>query len=155
MAVCDNRKIGDKEFVRQYGATTTFSYGCPSGENDIYVYRMTMTNEDGDVVEYPWDLVKLRCEQMGAKIVPEFERFEFTDDVDLMARVNAVVGGSDPIGLKHVREGVVVRIENKEHFSAYKHKNFEFKVLEGSIKETAVEPDMEESENYNEQGGGK
>lgn len=150
MAVCNNKKVGDKEFVKQYGATTTFSYGCPAGENDIYVYRMTMTNEDGDVVEYPWDLVKLRCEQMGVKVVPEFERFDFTDDVDLMARVNAVVGGADPIGRVHIREGVVVRIENKEHFSAYKHKNFEFKVLEGIIKESAAEPDMEESEEIQE-----
>lgn len=59
----NNKKLNDKEFVKQYGETTVFSYGChPNGWNDkdggynsgrcepqsdIYVYRMTMTNEDG------------------------------------------------------------------------------------------------------------
>ena len=95
---------------------------------------MTMTNEDGTVIEYPWYLVKLRCEQMGVKCVPEFEKFIFTTQEDLMNRVNAYVDGVDPVGKTHVREGVVVRIDNKEKFSAYKHKNFYFKVLEGIIK---------------------
>ena len=31
---------------------------------------MTMTNEDGDVVEYPPDFMRYRCEQMGVKYVP-------------------------------------------------------------------------------------
>ena len=45
-----------------------------------------------------------------------------------------------------VREGVVVRIDNRSKFTAYKHKNFSFKVLEGIIKDTADAPDMEEAE---------
>lgn len=56
----NNSKLNDKEFTKQYGKTTTFSYGCaPDGKehpkSDLFVYRMTMTNEDGDVVEYPPD----------------------------------------------------------------------------------------------------
>ena len=52
----NNSKLNDKEFTKQYGKTTTFSYGCaPDGKehpkSDLFVYRMTMTNEDGDVVE--------------------------------------------------------------------------------------------------------
>jgi hypothetical protein len=54
--------------------------------------------------------------------------------------------GPDPIGKTHTREGVVVRIVNRPKFTAYKHKNFEFKVLEGIIKETADAPDMEEAQ---------
>lgn len=150
MSTCSNKKIGDKDFVKQYGDITTFSYGCSPGENDIYVYRMTMTNEDGYTVEYPWSLVKLRCEQMGIKHVPEFESFEFTTVDDLLARVDKCVGGVDPVGKTHVREGVVARIENKEKFTAYKHKNFEFKVLEGIIKENAEAPDMEEAQDFAE-----
>ena len=34
----------------------------------------------------------------------------------------------------HVREGVVVRIDNREKFTAYKHKNFSFYV-KNKIKE--------------------
>ena len=142
----NNKKLNDKEFVKQYGDTTRFSYGCEDGENDIYVYRMTITNEDGYVVEYPWELVKLRCEQMGVKHVPEFERFIYTTEEDLMNRVNSFVDGADPIGKTHVREGVVVRINNRPIFKAYKHKSYEFRVLEGLIKESAVAPDIEEAQ---------
>lgn len=150
MSTCSNKKVGDKSFVKQYGDTTTFSYGCAPGENDIYVYRMTMTNEDGYTVEYPWSLLKLRCEQMGVKHVPEFEIFDFTTVENLLERVDRYVGGADPVGKAHVREGVVARIENKERFTAYKHKNFEFKVLEGIIKDSAETPDVEEAQDLQE-----
>jgi hypothetical protein len=145
MGTCSNAKV-DKDFVKQYGETTTFSYGCENGENDIYVYRMTKTDEDGNVVEYPFHLVQLRCEYMGLKTVPVFDKFFYTTEEDLLARVNQFVDGADPIGKTHVREGVVVRIENRENFKAYKHKNFSFKVLEGIIKNEATEADMEEAQ---------
>ena len=54
--------------------------------------------------------------------------------------------GTDPIGKTHIREGVVVRIINRPKFTAYKHKNFNFKVLEGIIKDTALAPDMEQAQ---------
>ena len=54
--------------------------------------------------------------------------------------------GPDPVGKTHVREGVVVRIVNRPKFTAYKHKNFWFKCLEGLIKENAETPDIEEAE---------
>ena len=41
---------------------------------------------------------------------------------------------------------VVVRIDNRPSFTAYKHKNFNFKCLEGIIKDTSDAPDMEEAE---------
>lgn len=149
MPECDNSKTKDREFIKQYGKTTRFTYGCGTGQSDIYVYRMTMTNEDGSVVEYPWHLVKIRCEQMGLKYVPEFEKFMFTTVDDLMQRVNTYVDGADPIGKTHIREGIVVRIENREKFSAFKNKNFSFKVLEGIIKSDDI-LDIEEAQSEDE-----
>lgn len=146
MGKCSNKLVKDKEFEKQYGKETVFSYGCDSGENDIYVYRMTMTNEDGFAVELPWEQVQLECEKLGVKCVPTFEKFVFTTWEDLMERVEKYYDGADPIGKTHVREGVVVRIDNREKFTAYKHKNFSFKVLEGIIKDKADAPDMEEAE---------
>lgn len=145
MPDCDNTKTKDKEFIKQYGKTTRFSYGCGVGQSDIYVYRMTMTNEDGHTVEYPQHLVQLRCEQMGVKYCPVLETFTYTTTDDLMERVERHVDGADPIGKTHLREGVVVRIDNKEKFTAYKHKSFNFKVLEGIVKSDDV-LDMEEAE---------
>lgn len=146
MGRCSNKLVKDKEFEKQYGKETVFSYGCESGENDIYVYRMTMTNEDGFAVELPWEQVQIECEKLGVKCVPTFEKFVFTTWEDLMERVEKYYDGADPIGKTHVREGVVVRIDNREKFTAYKHKNFSFKVLEGIIKDKADAPDMEEAE---------
>jgi hypothetical protein len=132
-----------------------------------------MTNEDGFVVEYTPDFMRYRCEQMGVKCVPVFWKGFIPPkqiDVSLMASESNEVfdfktkelydipgewikmmaeehyAGPDPVGKTHTREGVVVRIINRPKFTAYKHKNFEFKVLEGLIKDDASTPDMEEAQ---------
>ena len=164
MSSVANNKISDKEFTKQYGKTTTFSYGCKENESACYVYRMTMTNEDGDVVEYPPDYMRYRCEQMGAKYVPVLWRgivpdklpivFDMETETDYQETPGDYIkeiaeqyyDGPDPIGKDHVREGVVIRILNRPKFCAYKHKNFSFKVLEGIAKDLAAAPDMEEAQ---------
>ena len=169
MATADNKKLNDKEFVKQYGKTTTFSYGCePDGkrgigiteekvpQSDIYVYRMTMTNEDGDMVEYTPDFMRYRCEQMGVKTVPVMWKGAIPDVSTPYAGewikdvAEQYYDGPDPIGKTHVREGVVVRILNRPKFCAYKHKNWSFKALEGIVKVEAEAPDMEEAEDVTE-----
>ena len=149
MPSCDNKKVNDKKFVAKYGKTTNFTYGCKPGESQIYVYRISTTNEDGYEVEYPWELVKLRCEQMGVKYTPQLDKFFYTTQEDLMERVNKHVDGVDPIGKTHIREGIVVRIADREQFKALKHKNISFKILEGIIKDSGV-LDIEESASIEE-----
>ena len=184
MSSVKNSKIKDKEFTKQYGEETVFSYGCDrTGEwetaydddnatgvvhpkCDVYVYRMTQVNEDGDVVEMSPDQVRMRCEQMGVKTVPVFERFivpenpgemltDKTGDTDygvcsageyVLRKVEKYFDGPDPIGKTHIREGVVARIVNRPNIAVYKHKNFSFKVLEGIIKDESDAPDMEEAQ---------
>ena len=180
MGDANNKKLNDKEFIKQYGETTRFSYGChPDGVNhltvnngegdpffdhrpqsDIYVYRMTMTNEDGFVVEYTPDFMRYRCEQMGVKTVPvmwkgiiegkRIETGEITPGEWIKNIAEGFYDGPDPIGKTHVREGVVVRIINRPKFCAYKHKNWFFKALEGIVKVGAKAPDMEEAESVAE-----
>lgn len=180
MASCDNKKIKDKEFVKQYGDTTVFSYGCDrvggweekrvSGAPDVldfdlifppkcevYVYRMTMSNDEGDVVEMSPEQMRLRCDQMGVKYVPVFEKFMIPDmgvDVDkdgtadthvmtpgeyVLRKVEQYFDGPDPIGKTHIREGVVARIVNRPTICLYKHKNHTFKMLSGIAIEQAEE----------------
>ena len=179
MSSCDNKKLNDKEFVKQYGDTTVFSYGCsPTGkkilygqdedgafsieqgvpQSDIYVYRMILTTEEGHVVEYSPDYMRYRCEQMGIKTVPVFEKFYIPNEEELNTLgvsageyvkeiVNKYLNTEpDPIGKTHIKEGVVVRIINRPKFTAYKDKVFEFKVIEGLIKSAASAPDIEEAE---------
>ena len=175
----NNEKVS-KDFVKQYGKTTVFSYGChPEGKvmkysrddegafaieekipvSDIYVYRMTMTNEDGFVVEYTPDFMRYRCEQMGVKTVPVFwkgiipkswilpgmpycptgDEPEFSAGEWIKDKAEEFYAGPDPVGKTHTREGVVVRIINRPKFTAYKHKNFEFKCISGIIAEKTAE----------------
>ena len=171
MSSCENKKTQDKEFIKQYGQTTVFSYGCsPNGiqkkygnddigvfclvenvpQSDFYVYRMTFKNEDGHEIDYSPEYVRYRCEQMGCKSVPVFERFMIperskcrfenrrlaTPGEYVMERAEKYYDGPDPIGKTHVREGIVARIINRPRFAAYKHKNFSFKLLSGITVES-------------------
>ena len=180
----NNKKLNDKDFVKQYGEETVFSYGCEPHpvvhegyndstygyqnecieykrpQSDIYVYRMTMTNEDGFTVEYTPDFMRYRCEQMGVKTVPVMWKGTIPEnpcDVDYMPEYNFAgeyakkkaeqyYDGPDPIGKTHVREGVVVRIINRPKFCAYKHKNYSFKMISGIIAETVADTNVEISE---------
>ena len=170
MASADNKKINNKEFAKQYGKETVFSYGCePNGltegeylkvehnwrkygearlilkpQSDIYVYRMTMTNEDGNIVEYTPDFMRYRCEQMGVKCVPvlwkgiiPYGGHEDGPGEWIKKKAEEFYDGPDPIGKTHVREGVVVRIVNRPKFCAYKHKNHSFKIISGIAIEQA------------------
>ena len=93
---------------------------------------------------------------MGVKVVPMFARFILHDyDLAMDTRTAGEIvkdvaehyyDGVDPIGKTHWREGVVVRIVNRPKFTAYKHKCWVFKVLEGIAKDTAKEADMEEAQ---------
>lgn len=163
MPPANNKRMNDESFLKKYGKTTTFSYSCSPVEkdgrpmSDIYVYRMTMTNEDGAVVEYTPDFMRYRCAQMGVKTVPIFEKFivpgghpDYATAGDYVKAIaEKYYDGPDPIGKTHVREGVVVRIVNRPKFTAFKHKNFPFKVIEGIAKEVAEAPDIEEAEEEN------
>jgi len=150
MPIGNNKKLKDEEFIRRYGETTVFSYGCneEKGESRIYVYRMTMTNEDGYVLEYSPDFMRYRCKQIGVKAVPLlfFTRASLIFENNIMEIVNSFCDGSDPIGKTHIREGVVVRVVNRPTFTAFKYKNNSFKRLEGIIKAEADMPDIEEME---------
>ena len=145
MGTVSNKKTKDKEFIKKYGETTVYSYGCEEGISDIYIYRMSITNEDGVEIDYPWDMVKLRSEQMGIKHTPELDRFIYTTEEDMDERVMSNENGVDPIGKTHIREGVIIRIEGTEKFKAFKQKNFHFKCLEGIIKDEGI-VDIEEQE---------
>lgn len=179
MAICDNRKTNDKAFIKQYGEKTIFSYGCAPGHLDgkilekevidnkgitypqsrLFVYRMTMTNEDGFVVEYTPEFMRYRCEQMGVECCPLLAKVRirgegpivddcYNKEYGIPYEFNGSIGetvqhiaeqyydGPDPIGRTHIREGVVVRIMNRPKFTAYKHKNFNFKMVSGIVSET-------------------
>ena len=155
MPTCDNTKLQDKEFVKKYGKTTTFTYGCPPGAHAVFVYRMSTTNNEGYEIDYSWDKVKHRCAEMDVNHVPELGRILYSIDPNdppgsagkiLLQILDSVyVNGSSTLTPTHIREGVVVRADGS-HWMAWKYKSFQFKVLEDIIKLNTDAVDMEEAQ---------
>jgi hypothetical protein len=164
MGTVDNEKLGP-EFVAKYGKKTTFSYSCKPGEFDIFVYRITINNEDGYAMDYTWDAIEKRCGELGIKHVPVLYKGSIIGFVNNTPRpevpislgamvekaADAYVQGPSTIMANfdpapcHIREGIVIRIEGTSCPTTFKHKSFEFKVLEGIIKpETAGVDNAEE-----------
>jgi len=140
-----------------------YSYGCAPAQSDVYVYRITFTNEDGHSIDYSWDDVVRRCAELGVKTVPLIRKITFeelalkgiletgketVDDRDTQAAFVKMVEedakGASVIDPRHIKEGVCVRIEGGLNNQTFKFKSFEFKFLEGIIKDSGV-VDMEES----------
>ena len=154
----DTTKMGDKDFTKRYGKEMAYSYGCAETECAVYVYRITNTNEDGHSVDLTWDDVKKRCDELGANYVPELfvtsldiidAYSKLNDDRDIenlfVNAIDTAAKGASLLDDSHIREGVCVRIDNVGMTpKVYKHKSFEFKVLEGIIKDAGI-VDMEES----------
>lgn len=156
MPKVDTTKMGDKEFTKRFDKTMAYSYGCEPTECAIYVYRMTLTDEDGHSIDYAWDDVVKRCNEIGVNHVPHIK----TITLDVLAANHSTVEdareslakmvetyGSGPSTLddRHIKEGVCVRIEGGISNRTTKFKSFEFKVLEGIVKDSGV-IDTEEAE---------
>ena len=146
MPAVDTTKAQDKELIKQYGKSMGYTYGNAPGECTMYVYRITRSNEDGDIIELTWDQVVARCEQLGVNTVPELTRLALDSwhSDKIMELANILVEGSSTLDQRHIREGVCVRFEDMGKTETMKHKSFIFKVLEGIAKVEEV-ADMEES----------
>lgn len=148
MGVYDNKKMG-KEFVKKYGDKTIFSYGAEKGKHKLFIYRITMSNGDGFELDYSWDNLKQRCEELGVEHVPELaimNSFEFFEDKRVfMDKIEGLVVGCSTLDPTHLREGVCVRVDDGLNMKVFKHKSFDFKLLEGIIKLDENFVDVEES----------
>lgn len=134
-----------KDIREKYGDLMEYSYSQPVGTCGLYVYRITQVNEDGIAVELPWQRVKERCGELGIMHVPEIATpYWYTGNVsELRLMVEALMEGPSTIDDRHIREGVVLRVEGwKDMF--LKAKSFSFGVLEGYLKSREDYVDTEE-----------
>ena len=154
--------MNDKEFTKTYGKTMPFSYGCDETESKVYVYRMTLNDEDGHTIDYSWEDVIKRCNELGVNHVPHIRTCTLlelkgflssegapNDDRSISQLFEAMVTGfgtgPSVLDATHIKEGVCVRIEGGLNNKTFKFKSFEFKVLEGIIKDSGV-VDTEEAQ---------
>lgn len=129
-----------------------YDYGCEPTKYKVYIYRVTHTNADGQVIDLPFNFVAERAEQLGVEAVP----YIYTGRADAYFDINDK-DGNPAMTLEEWREtllgylitsyvydqdcqfcknkvpaeGVVLRIEGLKP-EAYKLKAFRF--LEGESK---------------------
>lgn len=131
-----------ESFIKRYGTHTNFTYGTRPYEHEVYVYRITMTNEDGEDIDLSWEQVKLRCEKLGVKTVPEYLTKIITDDMrreDLEFSFQEMRDIPSQVFPEHIKEGICVRIENgKMNPTIFKDKTYIFKVLDNIIKDSGA-----------------
>jgi hypothetical protein len=134
-----------KDIKKKYGEIIEYSYGQPLGTCGLYVYRITRVNEDGVVTELPWLQVKERCNQLGVQHVPELASpiWYTGDEAQLSVMAEALNEGPSTLDERHIREGVVLRVENSDTLWL-KSKSFTFGVLEGYLKNSDEYVDTEE-----------
>lgn len=141
----------DKKFQKKFNNPIVYSYNCKVNEFKVFVYRITVQNQDGDFYELPWSEVKSRVEKAGLESIYEYGTFLVQTDEeiqklkDLISKIIDEYPIEDPVDNSHPREGVVVRIEQNGKTLWKKEKTFEYKVLANIIKDNDNHIDEEES----------
>ncbi len=164
-------EIKDKALKKSLGTKImSYTYGCKEKECEFYVYRITNVNEDGLAIDLSWLMLVERCKQLGVKHVPNLSWTEivfqetnvvryihdeisdraksiiYNEDAEtLLEIVKTLVEGRSIVDARHIREGVVIRVESAQGIKTYKYKSHTFLVLEGLAKDKDTYIDMEES----------
>ena len=161
MQAQDVESTGLKDIKERYGPKMAYTYGCPEGEHRLYVYKITQVNEDGVLFELPWPQVRRRCRELGLQTVPQLidgpltldvcqaaaqmEGYNVTQYEALRILVDSLMDGPSTLDERHIREGVVVRVESSYGTQYLKAKSNTFGILEGYLKEKDDFVDLEEA----------
>ena len=148
-----------------------YDYGCiqPAYENEyvegvhyrVYVYRITFTNEDGNVSELSWRQIKSYCERFGINHVPEYyfgklvnfdkslkkikSDEEFNGAVIKLLEDKYLEKYCEFCGNQVPSEGIVLRVDKLFNFDAYKLKSFLFFEMESKqLDENVIDIEAEE-----------
>lgn len=125
-----------------------YTYWCDKWELDVYVYRISITNEDGHSVDYSWNDVMRRCDEMWVKYTPQLMTI-YNYDWDSNALKDLIKSKyesqPDMIDNSHPMEWICVRVEWWLKPRIFKYKNYVFKLLEWIIKSSDSYIDTEES----------
>ena len=133
-----------------------YDYGCIQTiyENEyvegvhykVFIYRITITNEDGNVSELSWRQIKAYCEHFGIRYVPEYyfgklvdfdkslkkikSDEEFNETVIKLLEEKYLEKYCEFCGNRVPSEGIVLRVDKLFNFDAYKMKSFMFLEME-------------------------
>jgi len=123
-----------------------FPYDTASGKYRSLLYRVTMNNEDGHVVDYTREAVYSKADELGFEKPHLFEKYYYDGTEqsmqDLETKVIAYAQGQSALGMKDgqlsntLREGVVVWFINSGGtWQALKYKSDAFRLSESGLKD--------------------
>ncbi len=147
MGVHDITKLKDPEFVKKYGKTCTYTYGCNEAQYKFFVYRITLTTEDDVTIDFTQEQLLEFCKNRGIPHTHDIvEPFIYDGNAEkLSALVERLterddVLTEDYIDPRHVSEGVIVRCDYHGLTPKfYKSKSKAFRIMEGIFKENNVD----------------
>lgn len=120
-----------------------FPYGCKPSEYKAMLYRVTMNNEDGKVVDYSREYVYNRADELGLMKPYLFEKYHYNGTEksmeELENRIIAHAQGQSELANDTLKEGVVVWfINDKGIWEALKYKSDAFRLKESSNKDKGI-----------------
>lgn len=66
-----------------------YTYDLSPGQSDLYIYRISVVNEDGISVDLSWKQIKCFCQENGLKYVPELFKGHFHEcDINTFISTN-------------------------------------------------------------------
>ena len=128
-----------------------YDYGCRGIEHKIFIYRITIVNPDGNIIELSTKQIKDFCDKNGLNYVPlhyigkagdlypslDKENHWHEDFIANLER-DFASGKCDMCSNDVPREGMVLRIEKLNYFESYKLKSFEFLERETKMLDEGV-----------------
>lgn len=147
-----------------------YDYNCKPGEHKIAIYRITITNEDGETFEFSPKQIQDWCVHHNLLAVKElyygtvidlYKKLtkgneslskEYDKDVFLKLLIQEYCDNRKNIECanKVPVEGIVIRVDNYNEIDLYKLKGFDFKNYESKCKDNNEE-DIEETESVNKE----
>ena len=144
---------GEQIYLELYGyekaggcVQKNYPYGCIPGQYRATMYRATMNNEDGQLVDYNREAVYARAEELGFEKPHLFEKFFYSGTDAAMEvleeRIIEYAQGQSDIGKgaeDTLKEGVVIWFINSDgKWEALKYKSDAFRLGESSDRDKGI-----------------
>lgn len=147
----NTNSLKDKKFSKKYGEQFVYKYGCVEGTFKFIVYRITLTTEGEETIDFTQHQLVSWCKKHGLEHALDVcEPFIYDGNVEALKKLvddlteRQEVLTEDFTDPSHISEGVIVRIDYKDQEPMFlKSKSFAFKVMEGIAKEEEL--DMEDA----------
>ena len=120
-----------------------FPYGCHENQYKVLLYRVSMNNADGKVIDMHREAVYRRADELGLLKPTLFEKYYYDGSAEsleeLTARIVAHAQGQSTWDAKTLKEGVVVWYVNESGgWSALKYKSDAFRLGESKGKDEGI-----------------